>query len=119
MSWTPPRAPRYGGESFNPVADAKRLNKQCAAVHALMQDGNWRTPSDIEAATGFNWASASARLRDLRKPQFGAFRVERRRKGDAERGLYEYRMLPPEPKQPDLLTPIGFGPQHLHERAIP
>jgi hypothetical protein len=111
--WTPPAAPSYGGESFNPVADTKRLNKQCAAVYQLMHDGRWRTPSDIEAATGFNWASASARLRDLRKDRFGHFRVERRRKGDAERGLFEYRLLPPEPREPDLLSPLSLDPHHI------
>jgi hypothetical protein len=32
---------------------------------------------DLEALTGYGWASISARLRDLRKPQLGGYRVER------------------------------------------
>lgn len=113
--WHPPHPPQYGGVTFDPTTDAARLNKQCLAVYQLMRDGKWRTPTDIESATGFNWASASARLRDLRKSKFGAFQVERRRKGDAERGLFEYRLIHPEPKEADLLTPLGTIHQDIHQ----
>jgi hypothetical protein len=101
-TWQPPRSPAYGGETFDPTADTKRLNRQCLAVFNLMRDRAWRTPEEIESAIGVNWASASARLRDLRKPQFGAFQIDRQRKGDAAKGLFQYRLRPPAPRQPDL-----------------
>lgn len=113
--WQPPHPPQYGGVTFDPATDTARLNKQCLAVYQLMRDGKWRTPTDIENATGYNWASASARLRDLRKERFGSFSVERRRKGDAERGLFEYRLLHPEPREPDLLTSQGTISQDIHQ----
>ena len=100
--WQPPRTPAYGGETFDPASDTKRLNRQCLAVFNLMRDGRWRTPEEIEATTGIGWASASARLRDLRKPRFGGFLVDRQPKGDAARGLFQYRLRLPAPRQPDL-----------------
>ena len=104
-AWSPPRSPSYGGATFDPIADTKRLNRQCLAVFNLMRDARWRTPEEIENATGIGWASASARLRDLRKMQFGAFTVDRQRKGDAVKGLFQYRLRPPGPRQPDLFEP--------------
>jgi hypothetical protein len=57
-----------------------------------MQDGEWRTLSEISQTTGDPQASISAQLRHLRKPRFGSFRVEREYRGN---GLYVYRVLPP------------------------
>ena len=69
-TWKPPGRPSYDGESFDPTADGPRLNRQLKAVFDAMKDGGWKTPAEIEAASGANWASASARLRDLRKQRF-------------------------------------------------
>jgi hypothetical protein len=102
----PPRKPSFDGETFDPVADGARLNAQCARVFGFMRDGNWHTPSEIEAGTGIGWASASARLRDLRKRRFGAFRVDRQRTGDAAKGLFRYRLRPPAPEQRDLFASL-------------
>ena len=107
QTWQPPRKPSFDGASFDPAADGARLNRQLRAVFDAMRDGHWHTPEEIAAKTGVGWASASARLRDLRKEKFGAFRVHRQRRGDAERGLFEYRVLPPLPAQPDLFDPEG------------
>lgn len=57
-----------------------------------MNDGKWRTLSEISALTGDGEASISARLRDLRKDEFGGLNVDRRRRGDESRGLFEYRV---------------------------
>ena len=38
-------------------------------------------------------ASISARLRDLRKPRNGGYVIERRRRGEAAKGIFEYRMV--------------------------
>lgn len=92
--------PMFDGETFVPEFDAARLSGQLAAVYQLMSDGEWRTLAGIghavrrvpgcERATE---ASLSARLRDLRKPRFGAHTVEHRRRGDAEGGFWEYRLV--------------------------
>jgi hypothetical protein len=92
----------FDGETFCAAADGRRLSRQLRTIFDTMKDGHWRSPEEIEAVTGVGWASASARLRDLRKEKFGAFRVHRQRRGDAERGLFEYRVLPPLPVQRDL-----------------
>ena len=84
----------YGGDTYEPELDGSRLGAQLAAVRSLMSDGRWRTLREISEATGASEASASARLRDLRKRKFGAREVLRRRVGDPKAGLFEYRVVP-------------------------
>ena len=105
-AWNPPRKAAFDGETFDPTADGARLNAQCRKVYDCMRGGTWHTPEEIESATGIGWASASARLRDLRKARFGGFQVDRQRKGDAARGLFQYRLRLPAPTQPDLFESI-------------
>lgn len=83
----------FDGVTYEPRHDAERLAGQLLRVWSAMRDGAWRTPAEIELATGDGWASISARLRDLRKPKFGGMRVERRRRGEAESGVFEYRVV--------------------------
>lgn len=86
----------FDGRTYSPVLDRARLNKQLAAVFGLMKDGVWRTPAEIATGAGCDWASASARLRDLRKSRFGGYTVLRRRRAGAERaGVFEYRVVVP------------------------
>jgi len=66
-----------------------------------MASGTWRTLSEIETITGDPQASISAQLRHLRKARFGSYRIEKQRRGDETSGLFEYRLLPPEPIQRD------------------
>jgi uncharacterized membrane protein len=51
--------------------------------------GDWWTLAELARATGYPEASISARLRDLRKPKFGGYTVERQY---VERGLFRYRV---------------------------
>lgn len=88
-----PGTPRFGGATFAPEYDGRRLAAQSQAVFDLCRDGAWRTLAEIEAATGYPQASISARLRDFRKEQFGGHRVERRRRNEPERGHFEYRLI--------------------------
>jgi hypothetical protein len=81
--------PHRDGETFVHERDARRLAGQHCRVLALMKDGQYRTLSEISALTGDPEASVSARLRDLRKPKFGAYIVER---DYVERGLFRYRL---------------------------
>ena len=93
FDWTPPQilGPR-DGETFDVKRDGPRLNAQAAAVFAYMRHGEWRTLADIAANTGHPEASASARLRDLRKPSMGGYTVERRYIAN---GLWQYRLVLP------------------------
>jgi hypothetical protein len=57
-----------------------------------MRDGQWRTLYEIAKATGDPETSTSAQLRHLRKPRFGGYVVEKRRR-TATAGTWEYRLL--------------------------
>lgn len=85
---------RPAGETFDPELDGPRLARQLNRVKTLMLDGHWRTLRQIAYVVGGSEAGISARLRDLRKPKFGGYLVERRRSRDAaaDAGLWEYRV---------------------------
>ena len=84
---------QFDGATYVPALDKNRLGRQMKQVFALMSDGQWRTLAEIEAATWEPQASISARLRDLRKPRWGSYTVNRRRRGDGARGLFEYSLV--------------------------
>lgn len=84
-----------------------RMWRLLDAVRTLMADEQWRTLADIHAHTGGSEASISARLRDLRKPQFGHYHVERRH---VRGGLYEYRVTV---RVPECLV-FGFMREARH-----
>ncbi len=87
----------FGGKTFVPALDEMRLKGQLGRVLGTMIDGEWRTLPEIAETTGDRSPqSVSARLRDLRKARFGAYTVERQRRGEPSEGLYEYRVLPPQ-----------------------
>jgi hypothetical protein len=81
---------RRDGETYDHGRDGVRLGAQHQEVFDLMKDGVWRTLGKIEQATGHPQASVSARLRDFRKPRFGAHGVLRRH---LSMGLFEYRLV--------------------------
>jgi hypothetical protein len=89
-----PAVVRFDGPAYNPETDDVRLTGQIKRVFETMEDGQWRTLGEIEAETGDPQASISAQLRHLRKPRFGSHVVEKRNRGDAEHGHFEYRLLP-------------------------
>jgi|ETNvirnome_2_130_1030620.scaffolds.fasta_scaffold00125_21 hypothetical protein len=85
----------FDGDTYEPVFDKPRLNTLLGKVWNVMQDERWRTLAEIHVAIGGSGseASISARLRDFRKPRFsGAYEVDRRRRGNAHHGLFEYRL---------------------------
>ena len=85
-----PVAHDFDGETYEPAQDKHRLNCQLRRVFDLMCDGKWRTLDVIAYQVSGSEAAISARLRDFRKPRFGAHTVERRR---VKCGLFEYRLL--------------------------
>jgi hypothetical protein len=88
----PMATPAFDGATYDALQDGPRLNTQLRQVRDYMADGQWRALHVIASATGYPEASISARLRDLRKPKFGFYTVQRRRVQEC-RGLFEYRVV--------------------------
>lgn len=86
--------PRFGGATYDAKKDGAALATQLEAVRDLMKDGRWRLPSEIcrklRPQLGYKpgEAAVTARLRDLRKPQFGSYQVKCRRRESSR--AYEY-----------------------------
>jgi len=96
------------GPDYDARLDRKRVRTQMLRVrdHMLVAAirGRWLTLERISKGLERLWtgsrfpeASVSAQLRHLKKPQFGGYRVEKRRRGRS--GTWEYRLLPPLPPQ--------------------
>jgi len=86
-----PIIPSFDGRTYQDCHDRKRLSSLLARVERLMSDACWRTLAEIQSEVGGSEAGISARLRDLRKTKFGGYQVDRRRRGEGSRGLWEYR----------------------------
>ena len=84
----------FDGKTYEPQHDKVRLNRQLSIVWNVMKAGHWMTLARLASLTKQPEASVSARLRDLRKDRFGSHTVERRRRGAASDGLWEYRLIP-------------------------
>jgi hypothetical protein len=83
-------SPRFDGPCYDPALDHERLTQQLGRVFNLMRDGSWRSLNEIADATLDPHASISAQLRHLRKPRFGGYQVNKRRRGDS--GIWEYQV---------------------------
>lgn len=84
-------ARELSGQATGDVSDARRLSGQLLTVFNVMSDGGWHTLEELAAAAHATTQSVSARIRDLRKPTFGEWTVERRKVTGAN-GLYQYRL---------------------------
>ena len=82
---------RFSGATYSPADDDARLTGQLLRVKGLMGDGRWRSVAEIAAITGDPATSVSAQLRFLRRPRFGGYLVERRKR-EGTRALFEYRL---------------------------
>ena len=82
----------YGPSDPADTTRTVRLARQLQTVLDVMRDEQWRTLAAIASEAHAPEASISARLRDLRNQHH--YRVERRH---VVNGLYQYRVLPPEP----------------------
>lgn len=85
----PPGPYRVGGATYDASFDEARLGEQLRRVWERVRCGDWLTLSEIAAETGDPEASVSARLRQLRAMGVD---VQRRRRGEAARGCWEYRV---------------------------
>ena len=93
--------PTFHGDSYDPQHDYDRLSSLRAKVHHFListagPDGvscRWVTPEEIAEACHIPLtADIQRRLRDIRKPECGGYRLEKRRRGDPSAGLFEYRI---------------------------
>jgi hypothetical protein len=89
--------PDFDGDVYEHEHDHARLTGQILRVFECIQDGAWRTLGEIAEVTGDPQSSISAQLRHLRKRRFGSYIVEKQARGERSRGLWEYRLLAPEP----------------------
>lgn len=94
--------PTFGGPAL-PIEDIRRLDSQVQRVFAYLSDGQWHGLDDIASVCYGSEASISARMRDLRKPEWGSHTIERERLGN---GTNRYRMIANGP----LLSGVGAGP---------
>jgi hypothetical protein len=77
------------------------VTSQLDIIHEYMLGAGWRTLREIQRDLEWRFAprkfletGISARLRELKRPPRRC-RVAKRRRGLRNRGLYEYRVLPP------------------------
>ena len=88
----PDPATRFDGVTYSPELDAARLTGQLLNVYACMAKGGWVTLQQIAHVADCSEASASARIRDLRKAKWGSHIVDRKR---IDGGLFAYRLVLP------------------------
>lgn len=86
------RQSQFGGPDVT-RDDAKRLSKSLGKVYEDMSRGTWVTLDRLALIAGCSVQGASARIRDLRKSQFGGHTIERRRMPGAPAGVWEYRLV--------------------------
>lgn len=79
----------FGGKTYDAKLDERRLTGQLHRVYEAMKSGEWFTLSKLQSITGGSEAGISARIRDLRKPAFGGYTIERER---VSGGLFRYRL---------------------------
>jgi len=83
----------FDGAEYTPSHDDFRLTGQLARVFDVMADYRWRTLDEVAQAAHAPPASVSAQLRHLRKAKHGGHTVNKRHRGPANVGLYEYQLL--------------------------
>lgn len=84
-----PLKARFDGPAYSPGEDDVRLTEQIARVFNALNGKGWKTVAEIAAETGDPEPSVSAQLRHLRKPRFGGWNVERRKR-ESGKHLHEY-----------------------------
>lgn len=73
------------------IRDVMLSAAECARSSEGGSDG-WLTLGEIAELTAFSETSVSAQLRNLRKPKFGGYVVEKRRRRCRGTGQWEYRV---------------------------
>lgn len=85
----PPKV-AFDGSTYDPTQDYLRLNGQLGRVRLIMNDGKWHTLREMADNIGCEPQSVSARIRDLKKEQYGGLTIE---KEHVKNGLWRYRLV--------------------------
>lgn len=80
----------FKGGTYVPARDHARLCGQLLKTYDVMKDKEWHSLREISVLIGGTEASISARIRDLRKPEYGSHSIERKH---VKNGLFLYRMV--------------------------
>ncbi len=84
------------GPAYDKEIDGKRITKQHETIRdCMIKSGTWWTLSQLRKFLQYPEASISAQLRHLRKPRFGSYRVDKRRRV-SDKGTWEYKVYPKE-----------------------
>jgi hypothetical protein len=67
-----------------------RQSNRDRILYEIMKAGEWFTLEQINSLSGYPTASASAGIRDFRKPMYGSNTVEKNYLGN---GVYQYRLV--------------------------
>ena len=81
----------FDGKTFDKTIDGPRLRTQLQRVHDLMEDGQWRTLTEIGGVVTGTETAISARLRDIRKGKLPGWTMESER---VKGGMWRYRVVP-------------------------
>jgi len=88
--------PLFRGADIKPELDDARLSSGYGCVLALCRDGAWRTKGEVsnEILRRFGRHVPEESVgRYLRYTKEAGWDLEKRRLGDPDRGLYEYRIV--------------------------
>lgn len=84
---------------FKRVTPRRQRDVLCDVMLSAAECGSWLTLREISRLTSYGEASISAQLRHLRKPQYGAFVVQKRCRKEGQAGridgqgaVWEYRL---------------------------
>lgn len=104
------------GPAYDDWIDGARLRRQHEHIREwMLAHGGWRTLAEIREALGYSDSSISAQLRHLRKPRFGCYRVEKRRRNG--KGTWEYRVSQQEKSAAPAVQSVTTFPsevRHAH-----
>ena len=105
-----PRPPRFDGWTYREELDRARLTSALRHILFELLDRRWHMIKELALLAGCSEAGASARLRDLKKPKWGRFPVEKRRLPGLETsGVWQYRIVTVTRQQVERIFGNGSG----------
>lgn len=85
---------QFPGKDIDIEFDEERLRGLQSAVYIVMKDGKYRTFSEIKSETKKGSETGiAATLRGFRHKSRGAHIVNKRRRGDPKKGVWEYQLI--------------------------
>lgn len=82
----------FHGKTYDAKRDGARLTGQLKRAYDYLASHGWVTLAELALAIGCKEQSASARIRDLRKKEYGCHRIDREYV-EGENGLHVYKLV--------------------------